>query len=524
MAGRDPDRMAKLREKLNNKSGGAQAPSASKRPAAASKAADKATSKVAAKTVSVGKPPHDPELMAVRPKDNVFANFLVRKAEKAGGDDESYLDIDPLQLVIGLQLPALSLRYLFANDVFPLGRVIQVLGRTGSFKSAFVYDMARWTMAHDGLFQYLECENKDAPDLRASILENRPEWYLPPNRGGRTLYVECGNSQDWQSAIVECLDAYDKAYSTAKGHSFTEPLLIGLDSFAGSASVSVSEAVSKAGFAEAGYGGARNAAELKTFMQTQNHRLRNKPVTLVGTNHLLQRIGQTMPGRPPEEYAPGGRALEHVQTMTFKLQKIAGIKKLTHGGARLKIKLIKNGLGPAERTIEVECLWQYEVDEQGEQYQRTYWDWHAASINVLLQQQKDSATTWKKIQEIVDIHPATQGRAWSKELGVSSKEPVKLTVLGRMLEDRSDLLEALYSVFFIKRRTAFRPGEDFEAQIERADRCPASASNIYSAVDMGDLTYISEELEEKTESRGRLTRGGFTSRADDDVSEADDDE
>jgi hypothetical protein len=510
MPERDLERMRRLREKLNLKTGGVSAPPPAKARAVPSAA------KVAA-SGSVGPPPHDPQLAALRPKDNVLASYLARKIEDVK-DDASYLDIDPSNLVIGLRLPALSLRYLFLNDVIPLGRVIQLLGRTGSLKSALVYEFARWTLAHGGLFQYLECENKDAPDLRASILENRPEWYLPPNRGGRTLYVECGSSQDWQSAIVECLDAFDAAYAVkGGGHVFTDPLLIGLDSFAGSASTSVSDAVAKAGFAEAGFGGARNAAELKTFLQTQNHRLRNKPIILVGTNHLLQRIGQTMPGRPPEEYAPGGRALEHVQTMTFKLQKIAGIKKLTHGGVRLKIRLIKNGLGPADRAIEVECLWKYEVNSEGEQRQRTFWDWHAASIGVLLAQQKESVTTWNKIQEIVDIHPTTQGRAWSRELGFPKDSPVKLTELGRALEAREDLLEALYPVLYIKRRTAFQPGVDFEAQVEAAARGPASAIDIYPPIDFQDMAYISDELDEKAAQRGRSGFGlGFEHVGEDD--------
>lgn len=46
--------------------------------------------------------------------------------------------------IIGIPLNAVSLRYLFGNDVFPVGRMTELVGVSESCKTAFLFELYRW--------------------------------------------------------------------------------------------------------------------------------------------------------------------------------------------------------------------------------------------------------------------------------------------------------------------------------------------------------------------------------------------
>ena len=64
--------------------------------------------------------------------------------------------------------------------------------------------------------------------------------------------------------------------------------------------------------------------------------------------------------------------------------------------------------------------WTYH-DEVADLRQHVYFDWHTATLDMLLQFEadKDTKKTWHAINDIVDINSATQGRYWSTRLGIS---------------------------------------------------------------------------------------------------------
>jgi hypothetical protein len=63
---------------------------------------------------------------------------MFNEAKKLFGDDRFYTGSESEQLVVGLPLPALCLRYLFQSTVFPLSRMTMITGQQGSCKSAFL--------------------------------------------------------------------------------------------------------------------------------------------------------------------------------------------------------------------------------------------------------------------------------------------------------------------------------------------------------------------------------------------------
>jgi hypothetical protein len=172
------------------------------------------------------------------------------------------------------------------------------------------------------------------------------------------------------------------------------------------------------------------------------------------------------------------------------------------------MQMVKNSLGPAGEVVMVDMCWRYETDpETGLLQQRTAWDWDKATIDLLMGK-KAQATIWGEINDIVDLHEASQGRVWSKELGIPEAKPVKRRIAGAMLEARRDLVTALYPVLHVATRAKFKPGEDFAALMERLgtmaedERRPLPESP-YTRRDLGFLDAAGELL---AKQRAELAR------------------
>jgi len=106
--------------------------------------------------------------------DGMFAS-MVDKAAKTLGQDIS-IGTQASEMLVGLPLPALCLRYLFQSTTFPLSRITQITGEEGSAKSAFLYEVFRWHMVYGGGAVLAGNENKDSPELRHSLLQWNPIW------------------------------------------------------------------------------------------------------------------------------------------------------------------------------------------------------------------------------------------------------------------------------------------------------------------------------------------------------------
>jgi len=78
-----------------------------------------------------------------------------------------------------------------------------------------------------------------------------------------------------------------------------------------------------------------------------------------------------------------------------------------------------------------------------------------------------------QIKEVCDLHEKDGGSRgklyWSTSLGVPSSDAMPAHDLGLMLEDRKDILDALYPVLGIKTRKFFEPGVDYMNQLEAAE-------------------------------------------------------
>lgn len=392
---------------------------------------------------------------------NLFEKMLDKGRQKAG--QHMYLTgAEAEARTVGLRLPALSLRYLFQSNVLPLSRTTVIIGKQWSCKSAFLYEIMRWHREAMGFGILLETEHKDSPELRLSLTNYDDS---------AVVSQPCASTDEWMQGLKFHLDNLQNMCTGTKsnpGPGRRVPVIFGVDSLTGTVSDATSDKFDKDG----GSPGRRFAVEammIADFFRYLPPKLYDWPITLVCTNHNKPVVNAVT--MRPESHTPGGAGPKFGQTYEIEM---AYIKKATTAeweGVRVSMYTSKDSLGPGRKKIEACLLWKQEYLSNGNVVQRTFWDWHSASIEMLfkrLDPKNSFAEQRQRINEIVDLHVKSGGKVWSDALGIPSDAAVSYRKAGKMLEERDDLLKPLHAALGIRERYVFRPGVDFEVQIEEA--------------------------------------------------------
>lgn len=414
---------------------------------------------------------------------DVMFQTCTEAAKEALGRDDIVIGGQADELVVGLPLPALCLRYMAQSDVFPLGRVWQLAGEEGSCKSALMVEIMRWHMVYGGGGVLIETENKDAPLLRRSVLEYNPKWL------NRLQYIPANSLEEWQSALTASTKQFRQAMDKPDGPGRRAPIMFAVDSLTSVDSQSEIDKTQAAGFASRGYATIANLIS-RYMRQGQAGNFRGYPFSLIGTNHLKP---STDARGLPNDTIPGGKAVPFMATFMVVMKRVEDIDRLDHGGIRVSLKLQKNSIGVSRKSIKADFLWWQErvVDAAGNPFtrQRHVWDWHDASIGFILEFEtsQNRKTLFKEISKIVDLRAMRSTKmVWSKALGIKESEPVPYRVAGQMLEQRSDLLQQLYPLLGINQYAKFQPGMDYRDMEAKASEAGArETNNLYAnAVEM----------------------------------------
>ena len=384
-----------------------------------------------------------------------------------------YTGSEAEQLVVGLPLPALCLRYLFQSTTFPLSRMTIITGQEGSCKSAFLYEIFRWHRMYGGRNVLLECETKDCPDLRASIL----------NYDERACQmVKCHSLEGWQKALTWFIEENQRIMTGTKerpGPGRIIPFSIGIDSLMAKASEENIDKVLKQGYADRAH--PLEALKISQFMKVWPQKLDRWPFNVIGTNHLKPTTD--FMGRPGRNI-PGGMSLKFQETYEIEMARLGDIHKADHDGVQLSITTRKNSLGPSRKQIKASLVWWNEYTEvpadpddpdskpMVKSVQRTMWNWHTASIELLLEIQSKDRPRWRRIEQFLDLNPIrTKSNAvWSEALGIPKDEALPFNKAGAVLEERPDILNRLHALMGIKERFEFEPGKDFLLQMQEAQK------------------------------------------------------
>jgi len=361
------------------------------------------------------------------------------------------------QPVIGLPLKAISLRYLFANDVFPYGRMTELVGVSESCKTAFLFEIYRWHIfntteqltfdpegMHGGYVHNL-VEPRDSPDLRNSILRLGMEDPYP--------VIQSNSVEEWQK---NCADWIKKAEAQFDHGSMPYPIALGLDSLTAVTTKDEMDKTWNQGFADPGF--SQIAKSINLWSKVFFNKMEPWPVSFIGVNHLKE---NRAPNGAINRTVPGGASIKYAATFMFRLQRKDDIELLNESGRIIEITTEKNSLSPGNHEkLKVRMTWTF--DDNGEQC--TVWDWHDASIELLT---SFDATRKKRIMDIVAIENVDKGRR-TADCSVLGLKKVSWSELGAALMEEPTILKGLDKFFNVRRRNKFKLGVPYNEQLQEA--------------------------------------------------------
>jgi RecA/RadA recombinase len=387
-------------------------------------------------------------------------------------------DNDPL---IGLPLPSLAARYLLQANIFPLSRFTQLRGEFSAGKSAFLIEIMRWFHVYGGGAIMIDTENKGSPTMMSGIFGHNQQYMA------RTKVTTAASVEEWQKKYMGFCQAIHKQIDAENAPDRVIPICIGVDSIS---AVEVDRRVEKV--ADEGHAAAGHpylARNLSDFMRTALvPTLRHYPIALVATNHLKEEIN-SMGFGPPKKYAPGGASLDYYPTLILDMSK-ASAKNITGGryeGQSVRIAATKNNLGAPGRKIVVNLMWYNDIvagrDANGEETysnkQYHYWDWHTATIRLLMDLQaadkKPQPGTDPKLpallRQICDLEykhgtkNAEVPLVFSSALGISKQDALSEVEASMALESNKKVMGLLHGILGVNDYPVCDPARKFREQV-----------------------------------------------------------
>lgn len=372
-----------------------------------------------------------------------------------GGSDRALAD----KGIIVVPFQAFSQRYLFGNTGFPIGRMTELVGRSYSCKSAFLYEMYRWHLKAGGIYKHILTEPKDSADLRRSIT-GIPDGLTRNRAIGPLEYLDY-----WQKTCMSTLHAYEQTFPKVDGLSTADILTIdGVDSLAGVTTKKAAEEIYAEGSASPGFSPIARA--ITDWARVYFPKMAPYPISFVGVNHYKDKPnGQGLPLKT----IPGGAALQYAATFVLIFNVRKSLEKGGYSVREVEIRTDKNCASAAgePRDLNVNMTW-YTDEETAEQH--TVWDWHSATTTLILSF-ADGSTQRKKIDKIVRIED------WNKATNTASCPTFKMKKaslydIGLAIDGDPEVSLELDNLFSIRRRHAWRPGVPYSQQMAEAAATP----------------------------------------------------
>lgn len=354
-----------------------------------------------------------------------------------------------------LPFTAVSLRYLFCNSGFPVGRMTELVGETGSCKSAFLYELYRWHVANGGLYKHILAEPRDSPDLRRSIVGREVKDTLI----GPVQYLG-----QWTQATISTLNVYKTFFETSaeKMSDANRVTIDGVDSLTAVTTKKAFEKLLASGEPEPGFSPIARA--ITDWVRVYFTAMAPYPISFAGVNHLK---AKPSPTGVPGSTIPGGDQLGYQSTFVLEFRRIKNNERSGGVGIReIEIRTRKNSLSTAgnPRRLKVEMVWSTDP-ETG--LQTTFWDWDRATVDLL--KSFDAGSKMKKdIDKIVLVegHNLTTSTATCKQLGF--KKPTPFREIGKAIAAEPEIVRELDLLFGVRWRHAWRHGVSYAQQLREA--------------------------------------------------------
>jgi hypothetical protein len=380
---------------------------------------------------------------------------------------------DPeLAPVICLPVPAFAIRFLIQQEGWPLGWLSQVVGVPESGKSALAAEIVRWHQCHaGGCGVLLETEQK-CQDIYETILEDCSRF--------RTF--RCRTLEEWKEKLVNGIEGGIQWQQSAAAIG-SVPVAFGVDSVIGALPKKLFAEIAEKGHSRRGAN--RTAEKLKEVFGLASRLIRSQPYTLVAVSHM----------KPQEHQAPGsgqwrvvrnvagGIVLNSFQAIELQTSRSSGPgpgrgidrEESEERGILLDLSTQHNRFGtPA--CIQVELLWVRDRqlrDALGNFQQRVFFDWHSASIQLLIDLSSGQDERGERIRDMLPLQPDCGARRVAcRTLGINSSSSETYRTAGEILESRiaadTTFRDALYAATGIRRRPLFRGDIQYSEQVRQA--------------------------------------------------------
>jgi hypothetical protein len=298
---------------------------------------------------------------------------------------------------------------------------------------------------HGGYIHNL-AEPRDSPDLRSSILRLGVSNPFPVYKASCV--------EDWQKRCSDWIKRAEEMYDVG---TMSYPVCLGQDSLTAVTTKNEMDATWKQGYAEPSY--AQIAKSINLWTKVFFPKMEPWPVSFVAVNHMKE---NKAPNGAIIRTIPGGAALKYASTFMFRLARKSDIELIDESGRIIEIVTEKNSLSPAnhERLL-VRMTWTY--DSEGEQM--TVWDWHDATVELLL---SFDGSRKRRLMDIVPLELVDKTRRTADCPALGLKK-ASWTSIGAEIMKNPDMVRDLQLFFNIRKRYKFKLGVPYcQQQAEAA--------------------------------------------------------
>lgn len=369
-----------------------------------------------------------------------FETSVEESRKLAGGDGKLLVQGAEGDSQRGIPAPSLALRYLFHSEIIAFGTILGLAGEKASMKSAFGFGLGDIAIRNGGGFHLIETEGK--------LNEHFMYSFLPKGtKAAQVDYVRTLEAS--QAKLTEIVNRYIKM---PEKNAF--PLVIGVDSLAGSGTEGEYEKMNKSGHAERSYPEA--ALLWAPFFKKLSSDILGYDILVYFTNHLKAKPAEPGAGFGKQYTKQGGSSQDFHASQYLYFNKVSNIDLVSREGKLIQLKSAKCGLGPDNRKIQIPVLWTFDRDAENddEPVQHTWWDWDASTAKFL-----GGGKMPKRISSQLDV-TCNSNKYSSKELGLSGMPD---TEFGAAVMANEEYVEEFRKVCGYKRWTDISASSDKES-------------------------------------------------------------
>jgi len=299
---------------------------------------------------------------------------------------QGYLEGDHAENTWGVKIPYLAFQYFIGgSDVLPAQRFIGVSGEAKSFKSTLVYEIGNWFRMDGGFHAAFDTENKTSASMLRALSFGRD--INPKSR----FYKVCASVDEWQKQMTTAILFWRERGRAEKGSRV--PVWVTIDSLNGRGTEDADADIRKEGMAvQRGF----PIANLQITNYLQGLNLMGTTVSAGWVQHMKDEIATKAGYGGPQKVEKGAKAAAFASSAHIRVAKGTLITAATHPGAydknipveghTLYMHCVRGCVGPDDRRLQVDLLWQYvpiEVpNEEGvmvkRQQQYMWFDWDGA--------------------------------------------------------------------------------------------------------------------------------------------------